>query len=80
VKGTIGRVNETTAPAIRLSINLSAETAGMFKALTGRKGLTLTEGVRRAVAVWKFVEDEVTAGNKLAVIEADGAIRLVMLL
>jgi hypothetical protein len=68
VKGTIGRVNETTAPVVRL------------KTLTGRKGLTITEGIRRAITVWKFVEDEVAAGNKLAVIEADGAIRLVMLL
>ena len=54
---------EQPAGIVRLSINLSTETAETFKALAGRKGLTITEGIRRAIAVWKFAEDEVAAGN-----------------
>ena len=64
----------------RLSINLSTETADAFKQLIGRKGLTLTEGIRRAIAVLQFLEDETSRGNQIAVIEQDGSIRKVVLL
>jgi hypothetical protein len=65
---------------VRLSVNLSPETAGIFRALIERKALSITEGVRRAIAVWKFVEDEAARGNELAVIEPDGEIRKIVLL
>lgn len=65
---------------VRISVNVSIETAERLKGLTGRKGLTITEGIRRAVTVWKFIEDEAAAGNDLAVIEADGSVRKVVLL
>ena len=65
---------------VRLSINLSAETADQFRALIERKGLTITEGIRRAIIVWKFVEDETARGNQIAVIEQDNSIRKVVLL
>lgn len=64
----------------RLSINLSTEAADAFKELIGRKGLTLTEGIRRAIVVWQFFEDETSKGNQIAVIEHDGSIRKVVLL
>lgn len=64
----------------RLSINLSTETANAFKELIGRKGLTLTEGIRRAIAVWQFLEDETSKGNEVAVIKEDGTVRKVILL
>jgi hypothetical protein len=66
--------------SVRLSINLSAESAETLRTLIRRKGLTITEGIRRAIAVWKFVEDENSSGNQLAVIEQDGSIRKVVLL
>lgn len=66
--------------SVRLSINLSVESAETLKALIRRKGFTITEGIRRAIAVWKFVEDETSKGNQIAVIEHDGSIRKVILL
>ena len=66
--------------SVRLSINLSVESAETLRSLIRRKGLTITEGIRRAIAVWKFVEDENSNGNQLAVIEQDGSIRKVVLL
>jgi len=66
--------------SVRLSVNLSVESAETLKALIRRKGLTITEGIRRAIAVWKFVEDESSKGNQIAVIEDDGSIRKVILL
>ena len=65
---------------VRLSINLSIETAETLKALVDRKGLTSTEGVRRAIAVWKFVEDETSRGNQIAVIERDESVRKVLII
>jgi hypothetical protein len=66
--------------SVRLSVNLSPGTAAILRTVLNRKGLSITEGIRRAIAVWKFVEDEVERGNQLAVIEKDGEVRKVVLL
>jgi hypothetical protein len=66
--------------SVRLSVNLSQETAQTLRGLIGRKGLSITEGIRRAIAVWKFVEDETSKGNQLAVIERDNSVKTVILL
>jgi hypothetical protein len=71
---------ENQERTVRLSVNLSAESAETFKTLIKRKGLTITEGIRRAIAVWKFVEDETQRGNQIAVIERDDSVRKVVLL
>ncbi len=65
---------------VRLSVNLSIETAEIFKSLIERKGLSISEGIRRAIAVWKFLEDEQSRGNQVAVIEPDDTVRKVVLL
>ena len=65
---------------VRLSVNLSSETSEIFKELIERKGLSISEGVRRAIAVWKFLEDEKALGNQIAVIEPDDSVRKVILL
>jgi hypothetical protein len=53
----------------RLSVNLSLDTANVLKALAKRKGITITDAIRRAIAVWSFVEDELDKGNRIAVVE-----------
>jgi Ribbon-helix-helix protein, copG family len=65
---------------VRLSVNLGSETAEIFKELIERKGLSISEGIRRAIAVWKFLEDEKALGNQIAVIEPDESVRKVVLL
>jgi hypothetical protein len=65
---------------VRLSINLSIETVEAFKELVDRKGVTITEGIRRAIVVWKFVEDETSRGNQIAVIQKDETVRKVLIL
>jgi hypothetical protein len=64
---------------VRLSINLSPEAADAFKTLIERKGLTITEGIRRAITAWQYLEDEISKGNQIAVIEQDGE-RIIVLL
>ena len=50
--------------ATRLNINVNDETAAALQELAAKRGTTLTEVVRRAVSVYKFVEDEVVDGGK----------------
>lgn len=66
--------------SVRLAVNVSAETARIFRSLIERKGVSITEGIRRAIAVWRFVEDETDRGNKLIVQEPDGNQREILLL
>jgi ribbon-helix-helix CopG family protein len=65
---------------VRLSVNLSFEMAEIFKELIERKGLSISEGMRRAITVWKFLEDEQALGNQIAVVEPDESVRKVVLL
>lgn len=44
---------------VRLSVNVNDETAEALRALAEKRGTTVTEIIRRAVSVYKFVEDEV---------------------
>ena len=57
---------------VRLSVNLSPSVAETLRSLCTRKGVSITEGVRRAVAIWRFLEEERSCGHTLAIIERDG--------
>lgn len=48
----------------RLSVNINDETAQALKELAKRRDTSVTEVVRRAVAVYKFIEDEVGERGK----------------
>ena len=61
-----------TQDVVRLSINLAPDVAGVLKGLAKRKRINVTEAVRRAIAVWNFVETENAKGNKIAVVENVG--------
>jgi hypothetical protein len=43
----------------------------VLRLLAHRRGASVTETIRCAIVVLKFVEDEVHKGNKLAVVERD---------
>ena len=45
--------------ATRLSVNINDETARALKELAERRETSVTDIIRRAVSVYKFVEDEV---------------------
>lgn len=45
--------------AVRLNINLSDESAAVLKELAERNGITITEAVRRSVAMYKFIDEEI---------------------
>jgi predicted transcriptional regulator len=65
----------------RLNINLSEETAASLRELAEARGISFTEAVRRAIAIYKFVEDEVAAGNQVQSVDTGrGTVRELVLL
>jgi hypothetical protein len=63
----------------RLNVNLNEETACALKAISRKRGVTVTETIRRAVAVLKFFEDETRAGRHVEVVRGDAVYELVFL-
>lgn len=53
----------------RLSVNVNDETASALRELADRRDVSITDIVRRAVAVYKFVEDETSEGKQLQLVD-----------
>lgn len=65
----------------RLSINMNDQTTADLKELAARRQTFVTEIVRRAVSVYKFIEDECVQGDKtLKVVHPDGRESIVTIL
>lgn len=62
----------TSADVVRLSINLAPDVASILREWASKKRISATESVRRAIAVWNFIETEKSKGNRIAVIEGTG--------
>lgn len=56
----------------RLTVNLNHETADALKGFAERQDISLTEAVRRAIALLKFIDDERNAGRKIQTMDSDG--------
>jgi hypothetical protein len=55
----------TQTGMVRLNVNLNAETADTLKKLSDERGLSLTELLRRAIAVYNFIDEETHKGNRI---------------
>jgi len=60
----------------RLNININSETETALLDLAKREAASITETVRRAVSVYKYVYDEVQKGKKLQLVDNDEIITL----
>jgi hypothetical protein len=63
----------------RLSININQESAAALKEITERRGISYTEAIRRAIAIYKLIEDEVASGNKIQIKEGKVVREVVMI-
>lgn len=63
----------------RLTVNINPETLAALKDIGERRGISYTETIRRAVAVYKLIEDE-TAAGRIIQIRDGNAVREVVLL
>ncbi len=57
---------------VRLNVNLNKETAAALKEIAAKENISLTEAVRRAIAILKFVEEEQDRGRKIQTMDQDG--------
>ncbi|WP_328712284.1 hypothetical protein [Nocardia salmonicida] len=55
---------------VRLSINLAPDVAAVLRNWADKKRISVTEAIRRAIAVWNFIETEKANGNRLAIVES----------
>ena len=63
--------------AIRVNVNFSQSAYETLENLARRKGTTMSEVLRRAIELEKFVQDEQEKGNRL-LIESTGEVREVL--
>jgi hypothetical protein len=59
--------------SVRLSVNLGAEPAAGFRAVIKRKGLSISEGIRRAIETWIFIQHIFAAGGTIYIQQSPGA-------
>jgi hypothetical protein len=59
----------TTTPstAIRLSVNLSQDAADALRSITDRRGITLTEAIRRAISTQSYIEEALDEGARIII-------------
>lgn len=54
-----------TRGLVRLNVNLNFDTAEALKEIAAERGISFTEAVRRAISVYKYIDDEVQEGRKV---------------
>ena len=61
--------------AVKLSVNLPEDTVSKLREIAEKRGITLTEALRRAISHERFLEDEVENGGKVLVEKPDKTVR-----
>lgn len=64
----------------RLNVNLNEETAAALKEIARKRDISITEAIRRAIALLKFIEDETAAGHRIQVTDGHGKVREIVLM
>jgi hypothetical protein len=55
------------ARGTRLSLRLNTEAAAFVSDVTARRDITITEAIRRALAIYKLIEDAQQAGHHVQI-------------
>jgi hypothetical protein len=74
-----GRAAEDSHRPMRLAVNLGPESADVLKEYAARKGVSVTEAIRRAIAVLAYVDEVQRRGAALNV-EEGGVLKEVIFL
>lgn len=69
-EATSGR-RTATQELVRLSVNMNPETADALKELAASKHLSYTEAIRRAIAIAKYIDDEVKDGRRVQTVDEE---------
>jgi hypothetical protein len=57
----------------RLNVKINPSTASSIRAVCGWKQISLTEAVRQAIGVWRFIEEALRRGASVQIVEPDGS-------
>jgi len=63
----------------RLTVNLNPETAAALREIVENRNISFTEAIRRAVAIYKLIEDETAQGHKIQINEGTKVREVVLL-
>lgn len=61
------------AKVVRLSVNLAPDVADTLQSLARGHGVSVTEGVRRAIALWHLIATEQAKGRKVMFVQGEGS-------
>lgn len=70
-EATNARRAAATQDLVRLSVNMNPETAAALKEFAASKHLSYTEAIRRAIAIAKYIDDEVQDGRKVQTVDEE---------
>lgn len=62
----------------RLTVNINNETRDALREISVRRGISYTEAIRRAVAVYKLIEDETASGSTIQIDDGDSIRRIIL--
>lgn len=65
---------------IRLNVNLNPETAEALRDQASKQGISITETIRRCIAVYAFIRTEHGKGNRVIIERSDGSHRREMVI
>jgi len=57
--------------AVKVTVNLPDEAVAALKEYASKRGITMTEALRRFILREKFFDDEISEGNKLLIEKRD---------
>jgi hypothetical protein len=60
------------AKMIKVSVNLSEKVVAALREYAKAEEITMTEGIRRAISMQKFLHDQVRAGGKILIEKVNG--------
>ncbi len=63
---------------VKTSLNLPEAAVEALKLIAAKRGTTMAEVVRQAIATEKFLVDEVEKGNKILIEDKDRSVRQVV--
>ena len=76
---TVSENAESTKAYTRLSVNINSETEEVLTRQKAR-GFSITETVRRAVALLDMIDREYSKGNRIQLVDTKGDVRELMFL
>ena len=68
---TAAKAKTNADQLVRLNVNLNSETAVALKEIADHRGISFTEAVRRAISVYKFIDEETQEGRRIQTVSPD---------